>query len=138
MKPILQNSLAVAGGLVLGSIANMSLISLSSSVIPPPEGADITSMEGLLASMHLFEPKHFLFPFLAHAMGTLVGAFIASAFVTKNKFKAAFLVAGLFFIGGAMNVYMLPAPLWFNLTDLVLAYFPMALLGYKLAIWARK
>jgi hypothetical protein len=26
--------------------------------------------------------------------------------------------------------YILPAPLWFNLLDLTLAYFPMGLLGY--------
>ena len=45
---------------------------MSSSLIPPPEGADVTTLEGLKTSMHLFQPKHFLMPFLAHALGTLL------------------------------------------------------------------
>ena len=51
----------------------MGLIMLSGKVIPPPAGSDVATMEGLKASLHLFEPKHFVFPFLAHALGTLVG-----------------------------------------------------------------
>jgi hypothetical protein len=39
----------------------MSIIMISGSIIPPPAGADITTTEGLTASMHLFEPRHFIF-----------------------------------------------------------------------------
>jgi hypothetical protein len=42
------------------------------------------------------------------------------------------LIASLFFVGGIYMVMLLPSPLWFNLTDLILAYFPMAYLGYYL------
>jgi hypothetical protein len=28
--------------------------------------------------MHLFEPRHFIFPFLAHSLGTFAGAFVAT------------------------------------------------------------
>ena len=132
MKPVLVNVLAVIAGIVLGSIANMSLIMISGSVIPPPEGADVTTMEGLTASMHLFEPKHFIMPFLAHAIGTLVGAVVASLIAKSYKMLFALAIGGFFFIGGAMNVFMLPAPMWFNATDLVLAYVPMAWLAWKL------
>jgi hypothetical protein len=64
---------------MLGSIVNMALIMLSGKVIPPPTGADVTTMEGLRAALHLFEPKHFIFPFLAHAVGTFVGATVSAA-----------------------------------------------------------
>ena len=47
---------------------------MSSSIISPPKGVDVTTMEGLKAYLHLFEPKHFIFPFLAHALGTFAGA----------------------------------------------------------------
>ncbi|HRD40433.1 MAG TPA: hypothetical protein PLC65_17520, partial [Bacteroidia bacterium] len=70
MNPILRNIIAVIAGAFGGGAINMALIMVSGSVIPPPEGADITTMEGLKASMHLMEPKHFLMPFLAHALGT--------------------------------------------------------------------
>ncbi len=44
-------------------------------------------MEGLKASLLLFEAKHFVFAFLAHALGALFGI---------------------------ANAFMLPSPLWFN------------------------
>jgi hypothetical protein len=133
MNPILKNTLAVLAGIVVGSVVNGALISVSSSIIPPPNGADVTTVEGLKASIHLFEPKNYLFPFLAHALGTLIGAFIATKFAATNHFKMALIVGTLFFIGGIMNVMMLPAAMWFNVLDLTMAYFPMAWLGNKLA-----
>lgn len=77
MHPTLRNVLALIVGLVIGSIVNMGLITVSGHTIPPPAGADVTTSEGLKAAMHLFEPKHFVFPFLAHALGTLAGAAVA-------------------------------------------------------------
>lgn len=107
----------------------MGLIMISGSIIPPPEGADITTMEGLQESMHLFQPKHFLMPFLAHALGTLVGTLITAYIAVSSKIKWALAVGGFFLIGGITNVIALPAPLWFNIVDLVGAYIPMAYLG---------
>jgi hypothetical protein len=51
---IVRNILAVIIGIVVGSVVNMSLINISSSVIPPPNGVDVTTFEGLSATMHLF------------------------------------------------------------------------------------
>jgi hypothetical protein len=39
----------------------------------------------------------------------------------------------VFFMGGAMMVYMLPGPIWFAVIDLVFAYIPMGLLALKIA-----
>ena len=133
MHPVLRNVLAVIAGLIIGSIVNMLLINISGYVITPPQNADVTSMEGLKAIMHLFGPEHFLFPFLAHALGTLVGAFVAAKIATTNKIKFALAIGAFFFLGGAINAYMLPAPIWFLILDLAGAYFPMAYLGKKLA-----
>lgn len=133
MHPILRNILAVVLGLVVGSAVNMGIIMISGSIIPPPNGADITTMEGLKSTMHLFGPEHYIFPFLAHALGTLVGAFVAAKIAATNKIKFALAIGAFFFLGGAMNAYMLPAPTWFLILDLAGAYFPMAYLGKKLA-----
>jgi hypothetical protein len=135
MNPILKNVLAVIAGLVFGSAVNMGLIKISGSIIPPPEGADLTTAEGLKASMHLFQPRHFIFPFLAHAIGTFAGAFVAALIAATHKMKFA-LGVGLFFLAGgiAANILMLPSPLWFTVLDLVVAYIPMAYLGGKLVV----
>lgn len=133
MNPILKNVLAVIAGIVVGSIVNMGLIMISGSVIPPPEGVDVTSMESLKANMHLFEAKHFIFPFLAHALGTLAGAFVAALIAATHKMKFAIAIGAFFLLGGIMNVFMLPAPTWFVVLDVAIAYLPMGWLGGKLA-----
>ena len=40
---ILRNVLAVIVGILVGSVVNMALINLSSSIIPPPLGVDVTT-----------------------------------------------------------------------------------------------
>lgn len=132
MNPTLRNILAVIAGVIGGGVLNMGIIMLSSTIIPPPEGADLKTMEGLKDAMALMEPKHFLMPFLAHAFGTLLGAFITARIVTKNKMAYALAIGAWFMIGGIMNIVMLPSPLWFTIMDLVVAYIPMAYLGAKL------
>jgi hypothetical protein len=131
MNPVIKNILAVVAGLLFGSVVNMGLIMISGAVIPPPEGADVTTIDGLKASMHLFEPKHFIFPFLAHALGTLAGAFLAATIAADNKMRFAWVVGIFFLLGGIANVVMLPSPAWFSIVDLVGAYIPMAFLGGK-------
>ncbi len=131
MKTILINVLAIILGIALGGMVNMGLVMLGPDIITPPAGADVTTMEGLKASMHLFQPKHFIMPFLAHALGTLSGAFIAALIARSQKMLFALAIGAFFLIGGISNVILLPSPLWFNLTDLLLAYLPMAYLGGK-------
>jgi len=133
MHPILRNILAVIAGFIVGSIVNGLLISISSSVIPPPEGTDTSTMEGLQVAIPLFETKHFLFPFLAHALGTLVGAFVAAKISSNYGLQLAMLVGTIFFIGGLYMVFIVPAPLWFDILDLVVAYLPMAYIGWIIA-----
>ncbi len=133
MLKFLRVFLAVIAGLVVGSIVNMALITVSGKIIAPPNGADVTTMDGLKASLHLFEPRHFMFPFLAHALGTFVGASIACWLAPGKSPVPVYIVCGLFLLGGAANALMLPAPAWFVATDLLLAYLPAAWLGQALA-----
>lgn len=129
---ILKNTLAVLVGLTIGSLINGAIISISSTVIAPPEGVDVNTVEGLKAGIHLFEPKHFLVPFIAHAMGTFVGAILTTIIAVTHKLKFALAIGIIFLMAGIVNVIMLPAPVWFNISDLLLAYIPTAFLAYKL------
>jgi uncharacterized membrane protein YqgA involved in biofilm formation len=133
MSTTLKNFLAFVAGLVVGSFVNMGLITISGSIIPPPLGADLTTTEGLKATMHLFEPKHFIFPFLAHALGTFIGAFVAARFAASQKMRLALGIGIFFLVGGIASVFMLPSPTWFTVLDLVGAYVPMAYLAGVLA-----
>ncbi|MFX0558337.1 hypothetical protein ACOCEA_16165 [Maribacter sp. CXY002] len=134
MNPVLKNIIAVIVGVIVGSIVNMFIVMISGSIIPPPEGGDITTMDGLKETMHLFEPKHFIFPFLAHAIGTFSGAFIAAKIAASRKMTMAIIIGVFFLIGGSVNVYMLDGPIWFNALDILVAYIPMAYFGGKFAM----
>lgn len=133
MNNTVKNILAVLAGVIAGGVLNMGIIMISASIIPPPEGVDVTTTEGLQAGIHLFEPKHFIMPFLAHALGTLLGAFIAAKISTKYHMRFAIGVGAWNLFGGIMAATMIPAPLWFILVDLIGAYLPMAFIAGKLA-----
>lgn len=125
--------LAVVLGMAAGSAVNMGLIMLSPMVISPPQGVDVTDMESLASSMHLFQFRHFVFPFLAHAAGTLAGAYLAVKIAAGHRLKISMLIGSLFLLGGIANAMMLPAPVWFIAADLIVAYLPMAWIGGRLA-----
>jgi hypothetical protein len=132
MHPILRNIIAVIAGIVFGGLVNSAIIMVSGNIIPPPNGVDVTTQEGLKASMHLFEPKHFIFPFLAHAVGTFIGAYVAARIATK-KILLAMLIGFFFLFGGIWMIVILPSPIWFTLVDLAGAYLPVAYFAGRIA-----
>lgn len=129
---ILRNILALIVGLVIGGCVNMALIMLSGSIIPLPAGVNPEDIESIKANMHLYEAKHFIMPFLAHALGTFVGAVVAIKIAASYKTVFAYVIGGMFMIGGIMMAVDLPGPTWFEVADVVLAYLPMSCLALKL------
>ncbi len=133
MNDMTRNVLAVVVGIILGGVVNMGLVTLGPTLIPLPAGAEGATVEALKDSMKLYQPINFLFPFLAHALGTLVGAYLAAKLASSHTMKCALLIGVVFLIGGTLMVYLVGGPLWFIVTDLLLAYLPMAYLGGLLA-----
>lgn len=132
MPNALRVALALIFGLVIGGGVNMTLIMLGPSLIAPPPGTDMTTTEGLKAAMPLLEPKHFLVPFLAHAVGTLVGALVGSLMAVSKRAIVAYAVGAVFLGGGIAMSIVIPAPAWFKVLDLAVAYLPMAWLGLSI------
>ncbi len=132
MTTILRNFFAVIIGLAVGGTVNMALITVSPHVIAPPAGVDVTDAKSLSDSMHLFEPKHFVFPFLAHALGTLAGALLAFLVAASYRSVFAYTIGAFFLAGGIAVSFMIPAPIWFIILDLAAAYIPMAWIGIQL------
>ena len=105
--------------------ANMGLIITGNQLMPMTDG-----MNPMDATM--WEIKYFLFPFLAHAIGTLVGAFIVARYTASYHMILSIFVGVFFLLGGISMVFIMPAPLWFILVDIFLAYIPMGWYGWKL------
>src|ERR1044071_727904 len=112
MPTLLRNVLSLLAGLVLGSIANMGIITLSPVLIAPPAGVDVNDAASLAQGMHLFEARHFIMPFLAHAMGTLVGALAAYLIAATYQARLACVIGVFFLCGGIAASFMIPAPAW--------------------------
>ena len=129
---IIRNILGVIVGAFIGALVNGGLINLGHKLVPLPPGADVSTMEGLAVAMQSFGPEQFVFPFLAHAIGTLVGAFIGVIIAASHKFKIAMVVGVLFLIGGISAGIMIHSPMWYNAIDFIFAYIPMAWIGAKL------
>ncbi len=132
MPTILRNILAVIVGIFVGSVINMAIITVGPMVIPPPEGVDMSDMDNFAENLKLLKPANFIPPWLAHALGTLVGAFIAATVAASHKMKFALGIGAFFLLGGIMMVAMVGGPIWFNVLDLIGAYLPMGFLGGKL------
>ncbi len=135
LKTIIRNIFAVVVGLVLGGSVNMALIIFGPLLIPPPAGVDVTNTQSIAASIHLFEPRHYVFPFLAHALGTLMGAFAAFLIAGSHRNVFATVIGVFFLAGGVAASFMIPAPAWFITLDLVGAYLPMAWVGQWLGCY---
>ena len=126
MKTIFKNILVVLGGCLFGMAVNMGLIITGNQLIPFYDG-----MNPMNATM--WEIKYFLFPFLAHAIGTLSGAFIAARFAASYHMILAICIGIFFLLGGISMVFIMPAPVWFIVADLSLAYIPMGWFGWMLS-----
>ena len=138
MPNVLRNVLALLAGVVIGGGVNLALITLSPELIPPPAGVDVNSAESLSKAMHLFEPRHFIVPFLAHALGTFAGALAAYLIAATYKAQMAYVTGAIFLCGGVAASYMIPAPTWFIALDLLAAYLPMAWLGIQIGTRAKQ
>ncbi len=129
MNLILRNVFAVIAGILVCLFVNGGIISISGAVIPLPEGLNPNDMESFKANAHLLQPQHFIMPFLAHALGSLLGGIVAAFIAASRKITFAIVIGAVHLVGGIAATFMIPAPVWFIALDLIVAYIPMAYLG---------
>ena len=126
MKNVLKNIGIVISGIMMGVFLNIGLILLGEIIFPP--GEEFEPMNAIN-----WEVKYFIFPFLAHSIGTLSGSYFVSR-LSKNAHIVFPLIIGSYFLfGGIYMVQVLPAPTWFVVLDLIFCYIPMSLLGWKIS-----
>ena len=138
MRNFFRNFIALFGGAALGAFANGAIISLQPYILPLPEGVDPNNIESLTLAMETFTWENFIMPFMAHAIGTFVGAYFAVRVARQRQLFKAMAISGIFLLGGIQMVRILPAPLWFEVLDLTLAYLPMGGLAYHFAMRGKR
>ncbi len=120
--------------LFLGSLANGLIITVGPLIIEYPPGVSFATEASTIQSMKLLEPIHLMIPLVAHAIGTFISAFLMAVYIKKPNLKIAFIISLLYLIAGIYMVFLIPAPLWFDILDLTFAYIPMGYLGAKLGV----
>jgi hypothetical protein len=122
---------AVICGIIAGGVFNMAVIMLSWAIYRPPEGADMSNPETMktyIDSLPL--PAHLLI-LVAHDGGALVGGFVAALIARRSALVLGATVGVFFLLGGVINLYLIPRPVWFAIVDVVL-YVPCGIIGAKL------
>ncbi len=130
---IVRNILAVILGAIIGGLINGATIAIGTMLIPPPAGFDQSTTENFAKTVHLLQPINYLVVFLAHALGAFVGSLVAMFIAVSHRLVIAMIIGALFLLGGTMVAFMAPIPVWYTIVDLLLAYVPMAFIGYKLS-----
>lgn len=134
MHASLRNILGTLAGLAVGGSVNMALVALGARLLPPPPGVDANDPASIEAHITAYSPAQLMVPFVAHAAGTLAGAWLAARLSATRPLFAASVVGAFFLLGGVVMVRAVPStPVWFAALDLGLAYGPMALAGWRLS-----
>lgn len=137
MNPIIRNTIAVLAGWLIGvMLVNGAIVQMAFSTYP--SSVDTQDMKAISKFLETASIMFMLYPFIAHAAGTFVGGFVAGLISKNRKYGTALIVGALSFLGGLIMVFLIPAPAWFIGLDLIVAYFPMALLGAFIAKRLRK
>jgi hypothetical protein len=133
MPALVRHVLAVLAGAVVCVGLNGLFLGVMMNAIGTPDGFDANTP----STYHLLEARHYLSPFVAHAVPSLIGGAIAALLAATRKMTCALVVGVLHLLGGIAAAFIIPAPAWFTALDLIVAYLPMAWIGGRLVTRGR-
>jgi hypothetical protein len=136
MHPLLRSILAVIAGIVVGGAVNYGIILINMKLFPLPAGIDTNDYAAMRDAFAKAPPTVMLLPIVAHAGGTLVGAWLAAWIARRAALVHGLIIGVWFLVGGIIVNIMLAPPLWFSIIDIAL-YLPAGWLGAKMAAGSR-
>jgi hypothetical protein len=99
-------------GMVVGMIANMTLVQINLSLYPAPEGMDMNDMAAWKEFAASLPPEAFLIPIAAHLAQAFLGAWVAARIAPAHVMGIALTIGALSMAGGIMNLVNLSPPAW--------------------------
>jgi len=109
-----KNIAAGIAGIVTAGLLVWLVEMLGHSVYPPPADLDFANPEAMGAYVATLPIGAFLFVGGAWFIATLGGTFIACKIGTAKPIVFAGIVGGLMLVATAVNLAMIPHPLWFS------------------------
>ncbi len=123
--------LATILGFIAGNAVNMSIIRFG---IPVKVELGGDENAALLKVMESFTAMDYLIPLSAHVFGILVGLSVARL-ICRTSNIPIYIIGGLHMVGTVIVSFMIPAPVWFNIVDLIL---PILIILYFLRTKRKK
>ena len=141
LKRIAIGTLAVVVGSIAGMVVMTGLHMASGLVYPPPPGVDLASstpaaqvaMKAWLATL---PAGAFLLASVAHGLGCMAGAALATVIDRRRSLVPAIVVGALFTVAGILNLAEIPHPAWFPYVDLPLYLLLAFAAGKRLTLQA--
>ena len=123
-----RNILAVVAAFVVGGICVFGLEFLGQRFYPLPEGVDPNNMDQLKEYIKQAPAGALGMVLLAQSAGSLVGGIVTGWLGCSRLFLLGLIYGCLALLMAAINVYLIPHPVWFTVLSLVLPI-PLALFG---------
>lgn len=127
-KKILAGVVGVIGAFVLVWLVQK----VGHTVYPPPVDLDWEDADAVREFIGSLPTGAFLFVIASYFIGAFGGTFAACKIAKSSRFVFALLVGGLMLVATAMNLVMIPHPMWFSVLAIV-AIIVAAWLGLKLS-----
>lgn len=125
---MLRRLLGVIVGLCVGFLAVLLVEGLSLLVYPFPSGLDMSDAQAMQRYVENLPAGALVIVVVAHIAGSFAGAFACAAVVRHKWITGSLLIGILLLVGGLVNLFRIPHPLWFAIAD-VIVYIPFSLLG---------
>lgn len=122
MSKNLRLLLALLAGMVAALVVTMALEGISAGLFPMPTGLDPHDTAQFIARMKEIPLGAMLMVLGGHLLGTLAGAFTAVRLAPPlmDRGRSLGLVVALLMQGGAaVNIAVIPHPVWFAFGDVV-------------------
>lgn len=107
----------IALGLIVGVVIAIGLISLIEAIghqlYPPAAGVALDNPEAMAAYIERAPTAALLFPPLGWLIGAALGGW--AAIRLSRRPWAGWVIAGLVLLGGIINLFLIPAPLWMQI-----------------------
>ena len=112
----------IAAG-ILGVLVSVGLVwiveKIGHSIYPPPADLDPGDMDVMRAYIDTLPLGALLTVALAWFVGSLGGTFAACSMGTARPLVYALVVGGMMFVGAAVNLTLIPHPIWFSILGVV-------------------
>jgi hypothetical protein len=128
---MLRKVLAVLAGIVAAVAVFMIFERINGKLFPLPPGTDPADHEAMTAYVGTLPATAFVLVLAGWAVGSFVCGLLIRVISRSGDTTPAY-IAGLFLMtAGIVDIFMLPHPLWFTITGIVI-FIPLTLLGHSL------